>query len=76
MFSNTALPLLPGFAMAADYQQTELDFADGSELRVEEFPDTPLDEKTPFTLTAVPEPSTLALLVLGAFAICGRRLRA
>ena len=69
MFSSTALPLTPGFAAAGDYQQTEIDFTDGTYLAVEEFPETPLDQRTPFTLTAVPEPSTLALFALGGLTI-------
>jgi hypothetical protein len=65
MFSSTALPLMPGFATSGDYQQTEIQFADGSYLGVEEFFDTPSDQRVPFTLTIVPEPSTVALLAIG-----------
>lgn len=74
MFSSTTLPLMPGFATAGDYQQTEFDFADGSYLAVEEFPDTPLDQRMPFTLTIVPEPSTFTLLALGGLTVYGRLL--
>ena len=74
MFNSTALPLSPDFATAADYQQVEFDFADGSELSNSEGPEVPLDQRTPFTLTAVPEPSSIALLALGGLAFFGRQL--
>ena len=75
MFGNTGLPLSPGFATAAGFQQTEFDFSDGSGLFVDEFPDTPLEERTPFTLTMIPEPTTGALFLMGALVVCVRRLR-
>ena len=72
MFSSTALPLSPQFATFADFQQTEMSFADGSALAIEEFPETPLGQRTPFTLMQVPEPSTLALLSIGVLVISSR----
>lgn len=57
MFSSGALPLSASFATAADFQQTLLQFDQES---------LAADPQTPFTLTVVPEPSTVVLLLAAA----------
>ncbi len=80
MFSNKSLPTLPGFALAADFQEVALtlDFdrdgaiIDAGDLRIQisEFSTTPVDQRRPFSLTLleqrnVPEPATFSLFAIG-----------
>ena len=59
MLNSTAIPLSPDFAALADFQQTEVELwnpttEDYVSLGIVEFPNTPPELKTPFSLTFTP----------------------
>lgn len=71
MFSDSSLPATLNLNATICYQQMGVDFvpfATDDELGVSEHDDTPVGDRTPFTLTAVPEPSPLAIFGVAA---CG-----
>ncbi len=71
MFSDESLPSSFNFGSTSGFfQQTEFAFGFGDSrfLGVTEFANTPLEERTPFTLAVVPEPSPLAIFGVAA---CG-----
>lgn len=75
MFNDTSLPLSPGFAALADFQQTEFWFANGGYLSTVEFELTPVEQRRQFTLTAVPEPSSVILLLASGCVAIGVHLK-
>jgi hypothetical protein len=66
MLSGTSLPTDPAFSLQAQYQQLEITFTDGTSLIDDEFHGTPEASVVPFTLKAVPEPSSWVLAVAAA----------
>ena len=64
MLTSSELPLSPDFASGADFIQVIIALYDPTtgevfELQIDEFPDTPSELKTPFTLTLVDDPISL-----------------
>jgi hypothetical protein len=62
MFDNAQLPRSPEFAFEADYQQTQIELFDPVTgdiifIRIQEFPNTPFEDRTPFSLQQVTKKS-------------------
>jgi hypothetical protein len=75
MFSDTSLPLSPDFAAAADYQHVGFYFPDLTSFSLVEFAAMPAEQRTPFTLNLVPEPSSLMLILSGGVFLAVRSAR-
>lgn len=77
IFNDASLPTSFNFGSTAGFfQQTSFSLTEiGAILGVSEMPFTPVEERTPFTLTVIPEPGTLAIFGVAVLGAAGTRRR-